>query len=99
MAADSWKNPQQSTSDFVSALCATDSVLLVGRTSGVVQRYSLPHLTGEPRPTGVAPAHAWPAAAWPLAPDQTVRRPGRPPFCGLVRTGCALAGRLVAVRH
>ena len=46
MAANNWKSPNQTTSDFVSAMCASDSVLMVGRTSGVVQRYSLPHLTG-----------------------------------------------------
>uniref|UniRef100_A0A7S3VHU1 Anaphase-promoting complex subunit 4 WD40 domain-containing protein n=1 Tax=Dunaliella tertiolecta TaxID=3047 RepID=A0A7S3VHU1_DUNTE len=47
VAPDSWKTPHQNTSDFVSALCASDTVLMVGRASGVVQRYSLPHLTVE----------------------------------------------------
>lgn len=47
VAADGYKPPAQSTSDLISALCANDSVLMVGRVSGVVQRYSLPHLTVE----------------------------------------------------
>lgn len=47
MTADSWKNSKQTTTDFISAVCASDTVLMVGRASGVVQRYSLPHLTVE----------------------------------------------------
>ncbi len=31
----------------MSAMCANESVLMVGRASGVVHRYSLPHLTSE----------------------------------------------------
>ncbi|GAX81565.1 hypothetical protein CEUSTIGMA_g8993.t1 [Chlamydomonas eustigma] len=44
---ESFKPPANTTSDSISALCATENVLMVGRASGVVQRYSLPHLTPE----------------------------------------------------
>ncbi|GFH20071.1 WD_REPEATS_REGION domain-containing protein, partial [Haematococcus lacustris] len=47
VTAEGYKPPPQSTSDSISAMCASDSVLMVGRASGVVQRYSLPHLTVE----------------------------------------------------
>ena len=40
-------SPNSTTSDSISSLCAADSVLMVGRSSGVVHRYSLPHLTLE----------------------------------------------------
>ena len=42
-----FKAPAASTSDTISAMCATENVLMVGRASGVVHRYSLPHLTPE----------------------------------------------------
>lgn len=44
---DHFKAPDTPTSDPVSAITATESVLMVGRASGVVHRYSLPHLTPE----------------------------------------------------
>uniref|UniRef100_A0A7S0R8E2 Anaphase-promoting complex subunit 4 WD40 domain-containing protein n=1 Tax=Chlamydomonas leiostraca TaxID=1034604 RepID=A0A7S0R8E2_9CHLO len=47
MTPEGYKPPAQTTSDLISAVCANDSVLMIGRMSGVVQRYSLPHLTVE----------------------------------------------------
>mmetsp|Transcript_8336 Transcript_8336/g.17822 ORF Transcript_8336/g.17822 Transcript_8336/m.17822 type:complete len:1276 (-) Transcript_8336:992-4819(-) len=44
---ENFKLPDSASSDPVSAICATESVLMVGRASGVVQRYNLPHLTPE----------------------------------------------------
>ncbi|KAG1659041.1 hypothetical protein FOA52_010881, partial [Chlamydomonas sp. UWO 241] len=44
---ESFKAPNLSTSDPVSAITASEGVLMIGRSSGVVQRYSLPHLTPE----------------------------------------------------
>ncbi len=41
------KPPPPQTGDVISAVCGSDSVLMVGRASGVVHRYSLPHLTVE----------------------------------------------------
>lgn len=47
VTAEGFKPPAQSTTDTISAMCANDSVLMIGRASGVVHRYSLPHLTVE----------------------------------------------------
>lgn len=48
--AESYKlSPPPPTGDPISAMCANDTILMIGRTSGVVTRYSLPHLTVEGR--------------------------------------------------
>lgn len=47
VTAEGYKPLAQSTTDIISAVCANDTVLMVGRASGVVHRYSLPHLTVE----------------------------------------------------
>lgn len=44
---ETFKAPSNNTSDPISAICASESVLMVGRASGVVHRYFLPHLTPE----------------------------------------------------
>jgi len=83
VAADSWKKPQQTTSDFVSAICANDAVLMVGRTSGVVQRYSLPHLTVEVRagwPEQVVGCSGW--CGWAAAGCVGAAPLPAPPHCG-----------------
>ncbi|KAG2494620.1 hypothetical protein HYH03_007139 [Edaphochlamys debaryana] len=42
---ESFRNPTTQTTDPIACVTACDSVLMVGRSSGVVNRYSLPHLT------------------------------------------------------
>ena len=44
---EAFKPPNLSTSDPISALTASEGVMMLGRASGVVHRYSLPHLTPE----------------------------------------------------
>eukprot|EP00232_Nephroselmis_pyriformis_P019088 CAMPEP_0182899530 /NCGR_PEP_ID=MMETSP0034_2-20130328/28121_1 /TAXON_ID=156128 /ORGANISM="Nephroselmis pyriformis, Strain CCMP717" /LENGTH=1198 /DNA_ID=CAMNT_0025033565 /DNA_START=181 /DNA_END=3774 /DNA_ORIENTATION=- len=46
---EKFRAPMGNTSDPACSMCASDSFLLIGRESGVVSRYSLPHLTPEPK--------------------------------------------------
>lgn len=36
---ENYRAPSQATSDTIASLCANDTILLVGRASGVVTRY------------------------------------------------------------
>lgn len=44
-APESFRAQLNQTTDPISCITACDSVLMLGRASGVVNRYSLPHLT------------------------------------------------------
>jgi len=46
---DGFVPPSTTTQDPIACICATEQCLLVARESGVVQRYSLPHLALEAR--------------------------------------------------
>merc|ERR1719265_3088687 len=46
---DSFVPPATSSQDPIAAISATEQCFLVARESGVVQRYSLPHLSMETR--------------------------------------------------
>ncbi|KAK3238460.1 WD repeat-containing protein 35 [Cymbomonas tetramitiformis] len=46
-ASEKLRAPSNSTNDPVCAICASDKCLLLGRESGIVNRYSLPHLSVE----------------------------------------------------
>uniref|UniRef100_A0A061SDB5 Wd repeat-containing protein 35 isoform x2 n=1 Tax=Tetraselmis sp. GSL018 TaxID=582737 RepID=A0A061SDB5_9CHLO len=44
-----WRSPAGPSNEPVSAIAASDKFLMIGRVSGVVNRYSLPHLSMEGR--------------------------------------------------
>lgn len=44
-STESFRNMTTQTTDPIACITACDSVLMIGRASGVVNRYSLPHLT------------------------------------------------------
>lgn len=46
---ETWRAPSGPSNEPVSAICASDQFLMIGRVSGVVVRYSLPHLSMEGR--------------------------------------------------
>mmetsp|Transcript_38234 Transcript_38234/g.108060 ORF Transcript_38234/g.108060 Transcript_38234/m.108060 type:complete len:1242 (+) Transcript_38234:70-3795(+) len=46
---ETWRAPSGPSNEPVSAIAASDQYLMIGRVSGVVNRYSLPHLTLEGR--------------------------------------------------
>ena len=41
---DSWKPPPAPSPDAVSAICADHNLMMIGRASGIMQRYTLPSL-------------------------------------------------------
>ena len=41
---DSWSKADKESQDPICAIAASDSILLIGRASGIIQRYSLPKL-------------------------------------------------------
>mmetsp|Transcript_9052 Transcript_9052/g.14851 ORF Transcript_9052/g.14851 Transcript_9052/m.14851 type:complete len:1200 (+) Transcript_9052:114-3713(+) len=44
---DKFRKPDNMTSDAIACVAASDKVLLVGRESGIVHRYTLPHISLE----------------------------------------------------
>lgn len=44
---DAFKHREGSTSDLISCICASDKYLIVGRESGTIFRYTLPHIALE----------------------------------------------------
>ena len=46
---ENWRSPSGPSNEPVSAIAASDQFLMIGRVSGVVNRYSLPHLSMEGR--------------------------------------------------
>lgn len=46
---ETWRSPSGPSNEPVSAIAASDQFLMIGRITGVVNRYSLPHLSLEGR--------------------------------------------------
>ena len=44
---DKYVKDNKSTNDPICALCATETVLMIGRASGSVHKYALPHISGD----------------------------------------------------